>query len=235
MEDVAYNLSIVQKRITQAARRARRNPQDIRLVGISKTFPPNAVQAASRAGLSDFGENRVQEALNKSERLSDLVDTSWHLVGHLQSNKVRKAVTLFDWIHSLDSDTLLRRIVQTITPETKSPQLLVQVDLAGEVTKHGASTEDARRLFDVAVEHSNARLRGLMTIPPWSDNPENSRPYFRKLRDLRDRFLDDGVDPTMLTELSMGMSHDIEVAVEEGATMVRVGTAIFGKRTPSRD
>ena len=235
MEDIVRNLSVVRQRVARVAERARRDLRSIRLVGVSKKFPHTAVQAASNAGLSDFGENRVQEALDKIGRVAHLVHVSWHLVGHLQSNKVRKAVGVFDWIHSLDSNALLRRIAQAITPSTKSPRLLVQVNLTGEITKHGASIEEARRIFDAAAAHTVVRVRGLMTLPPWSDDPERTRPYFTKLRDLRDRFLDEGVDPTMLTELSMGMSQDLEVAIEEGATMVRVGTAIFGRRPRPSD
>ena len=232
MEDaVAHNLRVVRERLARATARARRDPSGVRLVGVSKTFPVTAVQTAAAAGLSDFGENRVHEAIGKVECAVDL-DVSWHLVGHLQSNKVRKAVGVFDWIHSLDSDALLRRIAHALTPRTKSPQLLVQVDLAGEATKHGASIEEARRMFDTAVEHPVLHLCGLMVIPPWSNDPQQARPYFARLRELRDRFLDDGVAPALLAELSMGMSHDLEVAVEEGATMVRIGTAIFGRRTP---
>ena len=229
---IAHNLGVVRERIARATERAGREPGDIRLVGVSKTFPFTYVQAAAEAGLSDFGENRVQEALDKIERATTLVDVSWHLVGHLQSNKVRKVVGVVDWIHSLDSDTLLRRVAHAMEQQTKPTQLLVQIDLAGEATKHGASPDEARRMFDTATEHEVLQVRGLMVLPPWSDDPEQARPYFKRLRELRDRFLDDGVDPAMLTELSMGMSHDLEVAIEEGATMVRVGTDIFGRRTP---
>ena len=229
---IAHNLGVVRERIARATERAGREPGGVRLVGVSKTFPVTYVQAAAEAGLSDFGENRVQEALDKIERSATLVDVSWHFVGHLQSNKVYKVVGVVDWIHSLDSDALLRRVAHAMEQQTKPTQLLVQVDLAGEATKYGASLDEARRMFDTAVEHEALQVRGLMVLPPWSDDPEQVRPYFKRLRELRDRFLDDGVDPTMLTELSMGMSHDLEVAIEEGATMVRVGTAVFGRRSP---
>ena len=229
---IAHNLGVVRARIARATERAGREPGGVRLVGVSKTFPFTYVQAAVEAGLSDFGENRVQEALDKIERTATLVDVSWHLVGHLQSNKVRKVVGVVDWIHSLDSDALLRRVAHAMEQQTKPTQLLVQVDLSGEATKCGASLDEARRMFDTAVEHEALQVRGLMVLPPWSDDPEQVRPYFKRLRELRDRFLDDGVDPAMLTELSMGMSHDLEVAIEEGATMVRVGTAVFGRRSP---
>ena len=229
---IAHNLGVVRARIARATERAGREPGGVRLVGVSKTFPFTYVKAAVEAGLSDFGENRVQEALDKIERTATLVDVSWHLVGHLQSNKVRKVVGVVDWIHSLDSDALLRRVAHAMEQQTKPTQLLVQVDLSGEATKCGASLDEARRMFDTAVEHEALQVRGLMVLPPWSDDPEQVRPYFKRLRELRERFLDDGVDPAMLTELSMGMSHDLEVAIEEGATMVRVGTAVFGRRSP---
>ena len=226
---IAHNLKVVRERISCAAEKADRNPSQIRLIGISKTFPFEAIKTAIKAGLIDFGENRLQEAVEKIERGIKL-DVSWHLVGHLQSNKARKAVNIFDWIHSLDSNVLLRRIANLIMPKKRSPKLLIQVDLAGEETKHGASIEEARRMFDTAMEHKILRVRGLMTIPPWSNNPQDAKSYFARLREFKEDLLDDGVDPVMLTELSMGMSHDFEVAIEEGSTMVRIGTAIFGRR-----
>ena len=226
---IAHNLKVVRERISRAAEKAHRNPSQIRLIGISKTFPFEAIKTATTAGLIDFGENRLQEAVEKIERGINL-NVSWHLVGHLQSNKARKAVDVFDWIHSLDSNVLLSRIANLIIPKKRSPKLLIQVDLAGEETKHGASIEEARRMFDTAMEHKVLRVRGLMTIPPWSNNPQDAKSYFVRLRELKEDLLDDGVDPAMLTELSMGMSHDFEVAIEEGSTMVRIGTAIFGRR-----
>ena len=156
----------------------------------------------------------------------------WHLIGHLQSNKARRAATAFDWIHSVDNARLLRRLDQAASDAGTAPNLLIQVDLAGEATKHGARFDALRALFVAARTCRAARVRGLMLMPPWSEDPEAARPWFRRLRDVRDRLLDAGVEPAALADLSMGMSHDFEVAIEEGATIVRVGTAIFGRRTP---
>ena len=204
----------------------------MRLVAVSKTFPIAAVEAAAAAGLADFGENRVQEALAKIEQAPGL-PVQWHLIGHLQSNKARHAAGRFDWIHSVDSVKLLRRIDDAADAAGTTPRLLIQTDLAGEAQKHGALPDDVRRLLAAAASCQAAEVRGLMLMPPWSDDPEQTRPYFRRLRDLRDTLRQEGVPGSALAELSMGMSHDFEVAIAEGATMVRVGTALFGRRTPS--
>ncbi len=156
----------------------------------------------------------------------------WHLIGHLQSNKARAAAAAFDWIHSVDSRKLLRRLDQGADEAGTAPNLLVQVDLAGEATKHGAPVGEVRPLLEAALACRAARVRGLMLMPPWNEDAEATRPYFRRLRELRDELRDEGIDPAALGELSMGMSHDFEAAIAEGATMVRVGTAIFGRRTP---
>jgi pyridoxal phosphate enzyme (YggS family) len=229
---IADNLAAVRARIARAAEGCGRRPDSVRLIAVSKTFPVEAVREAIAAGQRDFGENKVQEALPKIEALAD-ADVAWHLIGHLQSNKARKAARPFDVIHSVDSVELARRIDAAAAETHRRPQLLVQVDLAGEATKHGATPDVVRRLFDAASELRAATLTGLMVIPPWLEDPEAVRPWFRQLRELRDRLIADGVDPAQLRELSMGMSHDFEAAIEEGATMVRVGTAIFGKRTPA--
>ena len=218
-------------RIARTAVRAGRNPDGVRLVAVTKTFPLAAVEAAADAGLADFGENRVQEALQKIEGAPGL-RVRWHLIGHLQSNKARAAAARFDWIHSVDSLKLLRRLDQAAAETGTTPNLLVQVDLAGESAKHGAPPDEVRSLFDAASRCRAARVRGLMLMPPWNDNPEATRPWFRRLRELRDSLRDEGIAGSALTELSMGMSHDFETAIQEGATMVRVGTAIFGRRTP---
>ena len=203
----------------------------MRLVAVSKTFPIAAVEAAAAAGLADFGENRVQEALAKIEQAPGL-PVQWHLIGHLQSNKARDAAGRFDWIHSVDSVKLLRRIDDAADAAGTTPRLLIQTDLAGEAQKHGALPDDVRRLLAAAASCQAAEVRGLMLMPPWNDDPEQTRPYFRRLRDLRDTLRQEGVPGSALAELSMGMSHDFEVAIAEGATMVRVGTALFGRRTP---
>ena len=187
------------------------------------------VRAAAAAGQEDFGENRVQEALQKIEGSADL-KIRWHLIGTLQSNKVRKAVPHFRAIHSVDSRRVLEAIDAAASDAGTAPDVLVQVDLAGETTKHGAPQDEAMEIVRAAARCRSARCVGLMTIPPFFENPEDARPYFARLRDLRDTLLREGLDRAMLRELSMGMSHDFEIAVQEGATMVRLGTAIFGKR-----
>jgi len=223
-------LADVRARIERAAGRAGRDPASIRLVAVSKTFPADAVRAAAEAGQIDFGENRVQEALQKIDRTSDLA-IRWHLVGHLQSNKARKAGR-FDVIHSIDSAGLVAKVDEAAVAAGRRIDLLVQVDLAGEATKYGAAESDLAAIFAAARSARAVRLVGLMLLPPAVDDPEGARPHFRALRDVRERLLARGVDRSMLGELSMGMSHDFEVAVEEGSTMVRVGTAIFGGRQP---
>jgi len=226
---IARNLDDVRSRIQRAARDAGRNPDDVRLLAVSKTFGQDHVRAAAAAGQADFGENRVQEALKKIDGSADL-KIRWHLIGPLQSNKVRKAVPRFTAIHSVDSRRLLESIDAAATDAGTTPELLVQVDLGGEATKHGAPQHEAMDIVRAAAVCRSARCVGLMTIPPFFDNPEDTRPYFATLRALRDTLLNEGLDRAMLRELSMGMSHDFEIAVQEGATIVRLGTAIFGKR-----
>lgn len=231
LSHIARNLDDVRLRIRRAALDAGRSPDDVRLLAVSKTFGLDHVRAAVEAGQQDFGENRVQEALQKIEGSADF-RIRWHLIGTLQSNKVRKAVPRFAAIHSVDSQRLLETIDAAAADSGTGPQLLVQVDLAGEATKHGAPLAEAMEIVRAAARCRAARCVGLMTIPPLLERPEDVRPYFAQLRDLRDRLLKEGLDPTMLRELSMGMSHDFEIAVQEGATIVRLGTAIFGKRQP---
>jgi pyridoxal phosphate enzyme (YggS family) len=226
---IADRLTEVRERINVAARSAGRNPSSIRLIAVSKTFPVDLVREAYAAGQRDFGENRVQEALEKIDVTRDL-EVNWHLLGHLQTNKAKKAGASFQTIHSIDSADLLRRIDAAAAEAGTSPELLIQVDLAGEETKHGVPPESVQPLFEAAAALRAARLTGLMTLPPYPENPEDSRPWFRRLRELRERWLAGGVPESMLRELSMGMSGDYEVAIQEGATAVRVGTAIFGKR-----
>ena len=226
---IARNLADVRLRIRDAAEGARRNPGDVRLLAVSKTFSLDHVRAAAAAGQQDFGENRVQEGLQKIEGSADL-KIRWHLIGTLQSNKVRKAVPRFSAIHSVDSRRLLDAIDTAASDSATVPEVLVQVDLAGEATKHGAPVDEAMDIVRAAARCLSARCVGLMTIPPYFADPEDARPYFARLRDLRDTLRGEGLDPAMLRELSMGMSHDFEIAVQEGATIVRLGTAIFGKR-----
>ncbi len=212
-----------------AARRSGRQPEEARLIAVSKTCPADFVRAAAAAGQVDFGENRVQEALQKIGNTGDL-PLRWHLIGHLQSNKARKAAAPFACIHSIDRVDLFDALDRAAAEAGTNPDVLVQVDLAGEPTKHGAAMEAVRGLVEHAAAGRALRLAGLMLLPPFLEDPEAVRPYFRRLRELRDDLRAHGVPAAMLRELSMGMSHDFEVAVEEGATMVRVGTAIFGPR-----
>ena len=227
---VAARLAGVRARIDAAARGAGRDPSSVRLVAVSKTFPIDAVREAYAAGHRDFGENRVQEALEKIAASADLA-LRWHLLGHLQTNKARKAAAAFAMIQSLDNVELLRRLDAVAAETGHKPELLVQVDLAGEATKYGARPEEVPTIFEAAASCVAARVVGIMTLPPIPETPEDARPWFRRLQDLRQGWLSAGVPPGMLREVSMGMSGDFEVAVQEGATIVRVGTAIFGSRT----
>jgi PLP dependent protein len=226
---VRARLADVRERIARAAARAGRDPSRIRLIAISKTFGADAVRTAAHEGQVDFGENKLQEAQQKRQDLADL-PLKWHLVGHLQSNKAKKAAAEFDVIHSIDSVSLLEKIDEAAATIRRRVELLVQVDLAGEPTKHGAREGELRPIFEAARRAAAVRLIGLMLLPPAVDDSEAARPWFRKLRALRDTLQAEGVPASMLSELSMGMSHDYEIAVEEGATFVRVGTAIFGRR-----
>ncbi|MBP1633498.1 MAG: pyridoxal phosphate enzyme, YggS family [Acidobacteria bacterium] len=230
--DLAARLAEVRGRIACAAASAGRDPSAVRLVAVSKTYPASHVRAAFAAGQRDFGENRVQEALGKIEETADL-PLCWHLVGHLQSNKARRAASAFPVIHSVDSVGLLQALDRAAEDAGAAPQVLVQVDLAGEATKHGAPPEALGPLLEAAAACRAARLGGLMLMPPYFDDPEDARPFFRRLRELRDELREAGGLPDPAVELSMGMSHDLEVAVAEGATIVRVGTAIFGPRAPN--
>jgi len=227
-------LADVRARIARAAGRAGRDPASIRLVAVSKTFPADYVRAAADAGQIDFGENKVQEALAKMDETADL-PVQWHLVGHLQSNKARKAGARFDVVHSIDDAALIARLDEAAAAAGRRVEVLVQVDLAGETTKYGAGENELLSIFTAARTARAVQVSGLMLIPPAVEDPEQARPFFRRLRAVRDRLRDEGVEPAMLNELSMGMTHDFEVAIEEGATIVRIGTAIFGSRpVPNR-
>ena len=226
---ISDRLAEVRERIAAAARSAGRDPSSVRLIAVSKTFPLDLVRDAYAAGQRDFGENRVQEALEKVDASPEMA-IAWHLLGHLQTNKAKRGAAAFHTIHSIDSAELLRKLDAAAVDAGATPELLIQVDLAGEDTKHGVPPNGVPALFDAAATLSAARVVGLMTLPPYPDNPGASRPWFRQLRELREEWLTAGVPAAMLRELSMGMSGDFEVAVQEGATMVRVGTAIFGKR-----
>jgi hypothetical protein len=225
MSQIRENFLRVTERIEKAARKAGRNPEEIKLVAVSKTVEVDRIKEAIEAGVSILGENYVQESQKKIEEIGHRV--GWHFIGHLQSNKARYAVRLFDMIHSLDSIPLAEELDRRAEREGRMMDVMIEVNLSGETTKFG--TEEARA-FDIAGKVLNLKhlsLRGLMTMPPYFDSPEMSRPYFIRLRDLKEKMAKEGVPAK---ELSMGMSNDFEVAVEEGATYVRIGTAIFGER-----
>ncbi len=219
----------VRARIESAALRCQRKPNEITLIAITKTHPAEVIHEIVNLGADNLGENRVQEAENKIALLGRDV-ARWHLVGHLQTNKARKALKLFDVIHSLDSIELARRLDRLCVAEERDLSVLIQVDLGREETKSGIAESDLLELVQYMIECPRLRLIGLMTLPPFSSNPENARPFFRKLRQLRDELAASGAFGNEQGELSMGMTHDFEVAIEEGATMVRIGTAIFGER-----
>jgi PLP dependent protein len=227
---IADRVAAVRDRIARAAARAGRTSAEVTLVAVSKTHPPEAVREAFAAGVRDVGENRVQEAEGKVAALADLAPQGlrWHLVGHLQSNKARKAVALFDWVHSLDGAPIGRRLAEAAAAAGRELRALVQVELVPEPTKSGLDESQLFPALESLRGLGAVRLLGLMALPPYEEEAERTRPYFRRLRALRDRARQEGLIEG--GELSMGMSHDLEVAVEEGATLVRVGTAIFGER-----
>ena len=224
---IADRVAAVRERIARAAERASRSPGDVTLVAISKTHPAEAVRAAFAAGVRDFGENRVQEAEPKIASTADL-GASWHLVGHLQSNKARKAAALFGLVQSVDSLDLAQRLARVGAEAGGPVRVLVQVDLAGEETKFGLPERELLPVLEELRGKPGLRVEGLMLLPPWFGDPDRARPYFRRLRSLNDQAQAAGLLEGR--HLSMGMSHDFEAAVEEGATIVRVGTAIFGER-----
>lgn len=227
---IADRVAAVRERIARAAGRAGRPAGDVTLVAVSKAFPAEAIREAFAAGIRDFGENKVQEAEEKIAGLHDLrsAGARFHFVGHLQGNKAKRAVPLFDSIHSVDSEELARRLARMAEEQGISLHVLVQVDLAGEATKHGVEEAGLLAVLEAVRGATHMHPDGLMILPPFADDPEASRPHFRRLHELRDLAL--SRDLLQGSHLSMGMSHDLEVAVEEGATMVRVGTAIFGER-----
>ena len=227
---IAERVAAVRERIARAAERASRAPGEITLVAVSKTFPSDAVRRAFEVGVRHFGENRIQEAEAKVAEVRRLRDEGlqWHFIGHLQSNKARKAQALFDVIESVDSVDLAGRLARAASESGRVLRVLLQVDLAGEESKFGVPEASAKSALEQIRGLDGLRVEGLMTLPPYLDS-EEVRPYFRRLRVLRDEAMDAGV--LHGSELSMGMSHDFEAAVEEGATIVRVGSAIFGQRT----
>lgn len=227
--EIAANIECIRERIARAAERSGRRSSEITIVAVSKTFPADVIRAAYDAGLRHFGENRVQEWETKRPAVANL-DAMWHLIGHLQSNKVRRAAFLFHRVDSVDDLVLAKRLDAAAAAEGKNLPVLIEVHLGDESTKSGVVEKDLPSLAAAVAPFAHIDLHGLMTIPPFFDDPERLRPYFRKLRELREdtsRHLG-----RKLPVLSMGMTHDFEIAIEEGATEIRLGTAIFGERAP---
>jgi pyridoxal phosphate enzyme (YggS family) len=231
-DQLAERLAAIRARITAATERCGRPADEVKLIAISKTHPASVIKRVVEFGAADIGENRVQEAEDKITEVGRDA-ACWHLVGHLQANKARRAVNLFDVIHSLDSLDLAQRLDRLCHEEGRERlRVLIQVDLGHEETKSGIDESELSHLVDGIGPLSRLELAGLMTLPPFFDDPEQSRPYFRRLRELRDELAGRGAFGGAKGELSMGMTNDFEVAIEEGSTMVRVGTAIFGERVP---
>lgn len=229
---IADNIAQVRERIARVAAHVGRNADSIVLMAVSKTVEAARIKEAYGAGLRVFGENRVQEFEGKSAALSELKDAQWHLIGHLQSNKARKAAELFHAVDSVDSLRLAERLNQAATEAGKKLEVLIEIKVGQEESKAGIPLDspELEALLQAAPQLESVQIRGLMTVPPFADDPEGARPYFRLLRDLRDQIAARKLPGIHMDMLSMGMSHDFEVAIEEGSTCVRVGTAIFGAR-----
>ncbi len=226
--DIAENIRLVKQRIEAAAARAGRKPSDIQLMAVSKTVLPERIGEAINAGLTLFGENYVQEAREKIPAIG--TNVSWHMIGHLQTNKAKYVVHLFDTIHSVDRLELAQELDKRAGQIKRHLNILIEINVAGEASKSGVAPDEALHLIRQIAVLPNLSIRGLMTMPPFCDNPEESRPYFKALRALRDEIAKAAIDGVSMEELSMGMTDDFEVAIEEGATIVRVGRAIFGQR-----
>jgi pyridoxal phosphate enzyme (YggS family) len=229
---IAENIAQVRERIADAARRAGRNPNEITLMCVSKTFPAERIREAYAAGLRVFGENRVQEFAGKVDALRNLPEAEWHLIGHLQSNKAAKATELFVAVDSVDSARLAEKLNASAESAGKTLSVLIEINVGGEQAKAGmaADSDELEQILQGAPRWKNLTVSGLMTVPPYTEDPEGARAYFRQLREIRDRIAARRLPAVSMDVLSMGMSHDFEVAIEEGATCVRVGTAIFGER-----
>ncbi len=229
---IAANLADINRRIVQAAERAGRDPGDVLLMAVTKTFPVESILEAYQTGHRLFGENRVQEFAAKFGALERLEGVEFHMIGHLQSNKAGKAIDVFHAIDSVDSAKLAARLNTAAEEAGKTVSILLEVNVGGELAKSGVAPDSAEleEILVGARDWPHLRLRGMMTVPPFTDDPEGARPYFRQLRELRDRLADRALPGVHLDVLSMGMSHDFEVAIAEGSTCVRIGTAIFGGR-----
>jgi len=226
--DIVSNIRMIRERIAAAAARAGRDPDGIQLMAVSKTVPPERILQAVDAGITLFGENYVQEAREKIPAIGH--NLSWHMIGHLQTNKVKYVITLFDWIHSVDRLELARELDKRAGQQARKLQVLIEVNVSGEASKSGAEPSQVLELVRQISGLPHLNVRGLMTLPPYSDDPEQSRPYFQALSQLRDEISVAAIPNIRMDELSMGMTDDFEVAIEEGATIIRVGRAIFGER-----
>jgi PLP dependent protein len=229
---IAENIAQVRERIAAAARRSGRTPEEITLMAVSKTFPEQSIREAYATGLRVFGENRVQEFAGKANALRDLRDIEWHLIGHLQTNKAAKAVDLFGAVDSLDSVRMAEKLNQFAESAGKVFPVLIEINVGGESAKSGVAPDsvELEHILQGAPQWTNLKIRGLMTVPPYTEDAEGSRPYFRQLSRIRDSIAAQALPKISPAVLSMGMSHDFEVAIEEGSTCVRVGTSIFGER-----
>jgi pyridoxal phosphate enzyme (YggS family) len=229
---IAENVAEVRQRIADAARRVGRDPAEITLMAVSKTFPAQSIRETYDAGLRVFGENRVQEFSGKSAELADLKDAEWHMIGHLQSNKAAGATELFTAVDSVDSLKLAEKLNAAAEKLGKKLRALIEINVSGETAKSGLAPSSAQleELLVAASRLEHIEFRGLMTIPPFAEDVEQARPHFRRLRQLRDHIAPRNLSAIRMDTLSMGMSHDFEIAIEEGSTCVRVGTAIFGER-----
>ena len=232
---VAENIAHVRSRIAAAARRTGRKPEDVVLMAVSKTVSPDRIREAYKAGLRLFGESRVQEMAAKADALRDLKDAEWHLIGHLQTNKSLKAAELFGAVESVDSVRLAEKLNATTEQVGKTLAVLIEINVGGEAAKSGLAPESSelQAILQAAKRLPYLEFRGLMTVPPFTEDPDGARPFFRRLRKLRDEIAHARWPSVSMDVLSMGMSHDFEVAIEEGSTCVRIGTAIFGERIRS--
>jgi len=229
---IAENITQIQERIAAAAIRSGRSHQEITLMGVSKTFPAESIREAHAAGLRAFGENRVQEFASKIAMLRDLPDAQWHLIGHVQTNKAAKAAELFDAVDSVGSVRVAEKLNASAAGARKILRVLIEINIGGETAKSGLppDSDELEQILLSAPRWENLKIQGLMTVPPYTEDPQGARLYFRQLRYLRDKIASRNLPQIGVEVLSMGMSHDFEVAIEEGATCVRVGTAIFGTR-----
>jgi len=226
--EISSNIRLIRQRMGVACARCGRDPQSVRLMAVSKTVEPERIRQALDAGVTLLGENYVQEAREKIPAIGHVAE--WHMIGHLQTNKVKYVVNLFDWIHSVDRLELARELDKRAGQNNRRLNVLIEVNVSGEESKSGIEATQALELVRQVSLLPHINLRGLMTMPPYSDNPENSRPYFQALRKLRDDISAADIPSIPMDELSMGMTDDFEVAIEEGATIIRVGRAIFGNR-----